>query len=187
LAEKFLAESVKVKHLEQLERSKFLILRGDRHSMIIKIDVHDLEISREYQCMCLKRSNSFRNGCPNYGRKAGCPPRKLFNEDYDLNKPVYLIATDFDLTQQTGRIRKMHPDWTEKAVYNPRYWQATARKVHEVEILEFLLINPSYRVERSPEGAGINVDNLCRNYGINLEWPPRKVARVVSIGAINFH
>jgi predicted metal-binding protein len=152
--------------------------------MIISINIQDLEISREYQCMCLKKSNSFRNGCPNYGKREGCPPRNLFHEEYNLNEPIYLIATDFDLTQQTNKIRRAHPDWTEKAIYNPRYWQNTARKTHLSEISNFLKENPNYTIERSPEGAGINIDKLCSSYGINLEWPPRKITRVVSIGAI---
>ena len=152
--------------------------------MIVKIEAHDLEISRIYQCMCLKKSNSFRHGCPNYGKREGCPPRNLFDEDYDLDRPIYLIATDFDLTKQADRIRRAHPDWTEKAIYNPRYWQNTARKIHSNEISDFLKENPEYTIEKSPEGAGINIDKLCRDYGILLEWPPRKFTRVVSIGAI---
>jgi len=88
--------------------------------------------------MCLCRSNSFRKGCPNYGKKPGGPPRNLFDEDYDLSEPLYLIATDFDLTDHVKRIRRAHPSWTEKAIYNPRYWQATARKKHNEEVLEFL-------------------------------------------------
>lgn len=137
--------------------------------MIVKIDVRDLEISRSYQCMCLKKSSSFRQGCPNYGKKEGCPPRNLFDEDYDLNSPIYLIATDFNLTKQADRIRITHPDWTEKAIYNPRYWQNTARRIHSGEISDFLKENPEYTIEKSPEGAGINIDKLCRDYGIILE------------------
>lgn len=151
--------------------------------MIVPINKDDLEISKSYQCMCLIRSNSFRQGCPNYGKKKGCPPRTLFNEDHDLNKPLYLIATDFDLTEHAQKIRKAHLNWTEKAVYNPRYWQATARRLHEKEIGDFLKEHVEYSIERSPEGSGINVDRLCRLQGIILEWPPRKLTRVVSIGA----
>lgn len=162
---------------------KEIILRVDRKLMILEIDRKNLEISQSYQCLCLTRSNSFRQGCQNYGKKKGCPPRSLFNEDYNLDEPLYLIATDFELIEHAKKIRNAHLDWTEKAVYNPRYWQATARKVHEVEIQEFLRVHPNYQVERSPEGAGINVDSLCRQNGINLEWPPRKLTRMVSIGA----
>ncbi|MEI7719341.1 MAG: hypothetical protein WCI72_05715, partial [archaeon] len=152
--------------------------------MIVEINESDLEISESYQCLCLVKSNSFRQGCPNYGKKPECPPRKLFSEDYDLTNSLYLIATDFDLTEHAQRIRKAHLDWTEKAVYNPRYWQATARKLHEAEIEDFLKEHRAYSIERSPEGCGINVTNLCRQNRIYLEWPPRKLARIISIGAI---
>lgn len=152
--------------------------------MIVQINKKNLEISESYQCMCLIKSNSFRQGCPNYGKKLGCPPRSLFNEGYSLDEPIYLIATDFDLTKGTQRIRENHPKWTEKAVYNPRYWQPTAKKLHEKEIQQFLEEHKGYAIERSPEGAGINVDRLCRLEGIELEWPPRKITRIVSIGAM---
>jgi hypothetical protein len=39
--------------------------------MIVSITRMDLEISNKYQHMCLQKSNSFRNGCPNYGKKPG--------------------------------------------------------------------------------------------------------------------
>jgi len=152
--------------------------------MIIQIEKNNLKISEKYQCLCLARSNSFRNGCPNYGNKKGCPPRNLFNEDYNLNEPLYLISTDLELTEHTNRIRSAHPDWTEKAVYNSRYWQATARKLHEIEIQQFLKQHVGYVIERSPEGSGIDVDGLCKQIGIVLEWPPRTLSRTVSIGAI---
>ena len=155
--------------------------------MILKISAEDLEISRKYQCMCLKTGGSFRNGCPNYGKKSGCPPRKLFDEDYDMSRDIYLIVSNFDLTEHTQRIRTRHPTWTEKAVYNPRYWQATARKLHEREIEAFTKEHPGYSTERTPEGAGINVDLLCQNHGIELEWPPRKLTRIVSVGGVRRH
>jgi len=98
-----------------------------------------------------------------------------------------LIATDFDLTDHVKRIGRAHPSWTEKAIYNPRYWQARARRLHEYEIVDFLELNPNHSIERSPEGSGINVDQLCKSLGIILEWPPRKLTRIVSIGAIKFH
>jgi hypothetical protein len=88
--------------------------------MIIEINKNFLEISKTYQCSCLIRSHSFPRGCPNYGRKNGCPPRNLFDQDYDLKNPLYLISTDFDMTEQSSKIRLMHPNWTEKAIYNPR-------------------------------------------------------------------
>ena len=152
--------------------------------MIIQIKKEDLEISKKYQCLCLSRGGSFRNGCPNYGKKEGCPPRRLFSEDYDLDKPIYLISSDFDIFNHSEKIREKHPGWTEKAIYNPRYWQATARKIHRLDIGKFLSAYPNYAVERSPEGAGVNVDALCKSVGIILEWPPRKLTRLISLGAI---
>lgn len=94
-----------------------------------------------------------------------------------------MISTDFDLTDHVQRIKIAHPIWTEKAIYNPRYWQAKARKLHEKDIVDFLIEHPEYSVERSPEGAGINVNDLCTKLGITLEWPPRKITRIVSVGA----
>jgi predicted metal-binding protein len=149
--------------------------------MIIQIKPSDLEISSEYQHMCLKRGGSFRKGCPNYGKKEGCPPRELISKIFDFNKPIYMICTEIDLEKRVKHIRENHPDWTEAAIYNPRYWQPAARKVHEAEIEKFLETYLGVYVERTPEGAGINIDSLCRKYGVELEWPPRKITRLVSL------
>lgn len=152
--------------------------------MIAQIDPQDLEISVKYQHMCLVRGGSFRLGCPNYGKKKGCPPRALISEVFDFEKPLYLICSDINLEDRVKSIRESHPDWSEKAVYNPRYWQPGARKEHEREIISFLKNYKNQYVERTPEGAGVNVDALCRRYGIKLEWPPRKITRIVSIAGM---
>lgn len=149
--------------------------------MILQIDLKDLEISVKYQHMCLRRGGSFRAGCPNYGKKKGCPPRELISDVLDLDKPAYLILTEINLEERVKPIREAHLDWSDKAVYNPRYWQPAARKEHEKTITEFLENYENQYIERNPEGAGVNVDAVCKKYGIELEWPPRKITRIVSI------
>ncbi|VVB80654.1 Uncharacterised protein [uncultured archaeon] len=149
--------------------------------MIIRVNPEDLEISTRYQHMCLQRERSFRHGCPNYGKKKGCPPRELISDVFDFSKSIYLICTNIDLEARVKPIRESHPDWTEKAVYSPRYWQPGARKEHEREIKEFLGGHENQYVEKTPEGARLNVDSLCRKYGIELEWSPRKITRIIAL------
>jgi len=149
---------------------------------IINIDPKIIKFSNKVQSLCLQTSKSFPKGCPNYAKKPGCPPQPLINGIFDLQKPIYLIYTDFEIKKVAERMRKKHHDWTEKQGYNPRYWQGTARKQHKLELKEFLETHPKTITNKNPEAHGVNVNNLMNKIGINLEWPPRKLSRIISLG-----
>jgi hypothetical protein len=149
---------------------------------ILKIPVEKLYISSKIQDLCLRKGKSFPNGCPNYGKKLGCPPQPLLDKIFDLAKPSYLIYTEFNVRNFAEKMQSKHPNWTEKQCYNPRYWQQTAREQHTLELDRFLEQYPNTTTNRCPEGHGLNVHVLMFNLGIKLEWPPRNLTRIVSLG-----
>ena len=158
--------------------------------MVVEINGSDVPFSRKVQGFCLKRGGSFSKGCPNFGKKPGCPPQPLIDKVLDLSKKVFVIYTDFDICAVATRMRHAHPEWTIKQCYNSRYWQQTARKIHQQDVREFLkkklvIISWGLRtteVIKSPEAHGVNVHELMKNeVGITLEWPPRNITRLISI------
>lgn len=149
---------------------------------IIKINPTIIKFSPKIQNLCLQTSKSFPKGCPNYAKKSGCPPQPLINEIFDFQEPMYLIYTDFDIKKVAKRMRTKHHDWTIKQCHNPRYWQGTARKQHKLELEKFLQQYPEATINKNPEAHGVNVNNLMNKIGINLEWPPRKLSRIISLG-----
>ena len=150
---------------------------------IKKINPKKLIISPEVQSYCLKKSKSFPRGCPNYGKKEGCPPQPLIDKIFDLEKELYLIYTEFNVLDFANNMKNKHPNWTEKQCYNPRFWQGTARVQHKKELELFQEKYPQTTIDRCPEAHGINVHILMqREAKIKLEWPPRNLTRIVSLG-----
>lgn len=115
------------------------------------------------------------NGCPNFGKRESCPP--LAPYFLDLFKPeVYVAFMRFNFEEFLERKRQLHPDWTTKALRNPRHFQG-----HLDSKLKGFVISKlnepdfeSFRAVYNPEAMGVNIHLTARRAGIELEWPPRK-------------
>lgn len=149
--------------------------------MIKKINPDIIYFNKNVQKLCLRTSKSFPNGCPNYGKKEGCPPTPLINKVLDFKKEVYVIWTEFPVGEYASVMKKKHPSWSEKQCYCLRYWQPKARKMHYAEIEEHRKKYGFDKVINCPEGNGVNVAGLMMKIGIKLEWPPRKITRIISL------
>ena len=131
--------------------------------------------------LCVHPYPGHPRGCPNYGRKPGCPPNtRLLSEVYDLTRPCWLILNAFNLGAHVRRMKRKHPEWSDRQLVCCLYWQGTARKQLEAEIKRQLDFLEGVRVERCPEAMGLNVTATLAKLGIVLEWPPRKVAHQVA-------
>jgi len=148
----------------------------------LKINSKDIYFSENIQRLCLKQGGSFPKGCPNYGKKKGCPPQPLIDKIFDLSKTIYMIYTEFKIGKFAERMGEKHPKWSEKMKHNSRYWQPRARKEHKKELEKFLEEHSNMIINKVPEGHGVNVHKLfLRTTGKNLEWPPRKLTRLISL------
>ena len=155
--------------------------------MIQKINPRIITYKKAFQSMCRNQFYGHPHGCPNYGKKAGCPPgAKMINTLFDLEdnyNNFFLIWVDYNVGAFANKMKKRHPNWTERQCYNPRLWQPTARKMLREEQT---IAVAKYKLETiitSPEAHGINVTQLMKDTaGINLEWPPRDITRVVALG-----
>lgn len=152
--------------------------------MIIKVN----PIIAYYFCrnLCRKPYYNHKRGCPNYGKKDGCPPKAPpFDDVYNSSKPVYAIFSIFDFKGYINRMRRKHPDWSRRQLECCLYWQGTARKALKIEIEHFRKIFPSeYVITRCPEGMGVLVTNTMRQVGIELEWPPQNVTYQIAFAGI---
>ena len=150
--------------------------------MIIKIKPELIAYDERMQDFCKLPYPQHPNGCPNYGKKPGCPPnQKLISDVLNLDKDIYLIYTEFNVGKFAERMKKKHPRWTEKQRYCCLYWQGKARKEHSEELEK---VKKEYNIEviKSPEAYGVNINVMMIKLGIKLEWPPRKITRIVSLG-----
>jgi predicted metal-binding protein len=144
-----------------------------------------IELNRIYyinnpEILCGKSYAGHKKGCPNLGKKIGCPPVADHLSAW-LEPPFYAIVNEFDLAAHVIRMRSLHLDWSQRQLECCLYWQPKARKQLKILEHEFLHEHPDLSIEETPEAAGVNVTNTLREHGLELEWPPKKIVRQVVI------
>lgn len=147
-------------------------------------NIHTINIDPAFRDLCQKPYPNHPRGCPNYGKKKGCPPKqKLFFDVFD--RDFYLIFTKFDLATHVGRMKKKHPNWTDRQLFCCLYWQGTARKNLKAEIIKAKKLLPNHFITTCPEAMGVDVTHLMKNNaGIDLEWPPKITTYQVAIAGL---
>ena len=135
--------------------------------------------------MCILPYYRHPKGCPNYGRKRGCPPHSRFYDDiYDISKPIYAIYNVFDFAGHVQRMRDKHPNWSQRQLECCLYWQGTARKALREYVVPWMGEYPGYSIESTPEAMGVDITNTLLDVGVALEWPPVHVTYQVVLGGI---
>lgn len=124
--------------------------------------------------LCVAPYPLHKYGCPNFGKKLGCPPNvPMLDSVFDLAKPTYAIYNVFCLGDHVRRMKQRHPAWKERQLVCCLYWRQTARAHLDIEIGSFLRdVDEHAHVVKCPEAMGLNVTATMHNIGIDLEWPP---------------
>jgi hypothetical protein len=149
------------------------------------IELKEVVVEPRMRGLCRLPYPGHPRGCPNFGRKAGCPPScPMIGDAIDLGRPVFAIVNEFDLAAHVLRMRLRHPGWSERQLVCCLYWQPTARKHLTAKLMAFLAAHPDYVSDACPEAGGVNVTETLRRAGLELEWPPVKVARQVALAGI---
>lgn len=153
--------------------------------MIVKINPEDI-LDIDPQKFCCLPYQGHPKGCPNYGKKKGCPPNShKVDEILDFKKDIFLIYTEFKIGEYAEKIRKIHPNWSNRQIYCCLYWQRRARKFQREEEQKCKKEKDINLLLTCPEANGVNVNLLMNRIGVKLEWPPRKITRLVSLGGMN--
>jgi len=109
-------------------------------------------------------------GCPNYGKKDICPPKAPYiTEVLNINRPMYLVFSEYDLGAHVEKMRKRHPTWTEAGLRNVLYWQQSSRKQM---VKRTLMAEKMLGTEVKcflPEAAGVHVYATAFHSGLKLE------------------
>lgn len=151
---------------------------------VIDLDVRNL-------CFCpygldeKTKCYSHPKGCPNYGKKKGCPPlTPIIYEILDLSKPVFAIWNVFDFAEHCKRMQAKHLQWSKRQIECCLYWQPKARKQLKNKITKFLSEWPNYTIVGNPEGAGVNLTATMKTICIELEWPPVTRTYQIVLGGV---
>jgi hypothetical protein len=146
------------------------------------IRLPNLVVDYRVRGLCARAYPGHPKGCPNFGNRIGCPPDcPLVTEVLDFSRPIFAIVNEFQLGAHVKHMQKIHPGWSQRQLECCLYWQGTARRRLRLAVVNFLLTNPDYIVLGRPEATGVDVTNTLAQVGINLEWPPKIVARQVAI------
>jgi len=109
-------------------------------------------------------------GCPNFGKKDICPPKAPKFEEYiNLNKPIYISYSEFDLNQHREKMKLLHSNWSNLQLNCVLYWQSKSRKqmMDRAKIIK-KQINADI-ILTCPEAMGVNVFATCLKNGLKLE------------------
>lgn len=132
-----------------------------------------LTLDPSVRTLCRRPYPRHKTGCPNYGIRETCPPKApLINEVLDLSQPVYAIWNVFDFEAHVKRMRKAHPNWSQRQTECCLYWQPKARKRLKIMIKAFKRKYPKLRVIDCPEAMGVDVTDTMKSIGVRLQWPP---------------
>lgn len=132
--------------------------------------------------LCTKPYPGHPNGCPNFCKRPSCPPQApLLPEVLDLSSTVCCVWNAFDLAAHVERLRARHPAWSNRQLRCCLYWQNAARKRLRERVDQLLEQQRGYIALYCPEGSGVNVTATMADVGIELEWPPVRVAHQVAL------
>lgn len=145
----------------------------------------------EMRKLCQRPYYNHPKGCPNFGKRASCPPQApLLSKVLDLAKPVWAIWVEFDLAKHRERMRQKHPNWSVRQLECCLYWQGTVEKDLRRKVTNFCTMRLLYKLDGTlevlyrPEAMGVNVTETMKSVGIELEWPPKNtVYKIALVGS----
>lgn len=132
--------------------------------------------------LCRRRYPGHPRGCPNYGTRPSCPPAaRPIGEIVDLSRPVYVVWNAFAFAEHVRRMKRMHPEWSDRQARCCLYWQRGARRDLKGEVKALTGGSTRYVVLMCPEACGVNVTDTMKTIGIVLEWPPINITYQVAV------
>jgi len=117
-------------------------------------------------------------GCPNYGKKAGCPPKAPLFESF-VESPFTLVAVGFNLAEWTKKMKDKHPNWSDRQTRCCLYWQGKVRKVLREECNR--IASDDELILYNPEAMGVHVFKTCELVDVKLERNPQNIVWKVAI------
>lgn len=131
----------------------------------VKILPETIVFSRKVQTWCALPYEGHPKGCPNRCKNPLCPPNAKYRDDI-IKKYQYftLFIVKFDIEGHAAKMKKEHPEWTDKMCRNLLYWQGSVRK----ELKEFILGERKGKGELLADGSGFLGAQSMESSGIDV-------------------
>jgi len=151
--------------------------------MILEV-TSDIQYDPRPQDWCRLPYVGHPKGCPNYGKKAGCPPgAKHVDRIFDMDKRFWFVIHKFDLEAHVKKMNDKLPDWSYRQCSCVLYWQRTERKKLKDACEEFGKYGTLY--DLCPEGRGVNVFKILRKNGVPVVARPKKTVYMTAL--VGYH
>lgn len=126
-------------------------------------------------------------GCPNFGKKIGCPPNTPDWEDV-TKPPYYVVAIRFNLAVWIRIMKTKHKEMSDRQAQCCLYWQgAVRRKLREKckqQIAFMKSLHPNLKAFYCPEAMGVHVFETCYKNGLRLMKNPERYGVVWKIAIL---
>lgn len=134
----------------------------------------NLQINMKARSWCKLPYPNHPKGCPNFGRRETCPPLvPPIDEVFKLDMPVWLVAVEFDLATHMDKMRKKHPNWSDRQLRCLLYWQGTVVKELKIVSGKTCQGYPGTVYTTCPEAMGVNVISTGRKLGLPIQLKPK--------------
>ncbi len=151
----------------------------------------DLRINYKSRLWCQLEYPGHKHGCPNFAHKPSCPPSAPLIQDYfDLTKPVYLLAIQFNLAEHAAKMVSLNLGWSDRQARCVLYWQPRVNKELEYAAKGFCTWSevgkgiPDLIYTTCPEAMGVNVIATAQRLGIPVKVKPTEwVYKIALIGS----
>jgi hypothetical protein len=131
----------------------------------------DAVCDRKIRKLCAYPYPAHPKGCPNVGR---CTT-KFFGDVFASR--VHVAALRFDFATYRAMMARKHPNWSDRQLRNPLYWQGYCRKQMRDYIKKVTPLG--WHALWIPEAMGVNLTATCRKVGIKLQWPPMDYTYII--------
>jgi len=121
-------------------------------------------------------------GCPNFGRRAICPPQAPpVTAFLNLERDSWLMVVAYDLGAHMDRLASLYPSWTDLQLRNPLYWQGSVHSYLRMLCEDFTQKHPNSIYTLIPEAMGVHVFDTVLSFGIPLEKRPKRIIYKVAL------
>jgi len=153
---------------------------NNKRVLVIKLKESDIVLTPETREWCKLPYPNHPDGCPNYGKKADCPPNAPWFTDV-VKPPYTLVGVRFNLQNHIRKMRKKHPNWTHRQLKCLLYWQNKVRSQLRKKCEKVATKIEDAIIVYNGEAMGINYFATCKNIGLILERNPRKYVWKIAI------
>ncbi len=149
--------------------------------MIVKDVTDKLIINHDARKWCALPYPDHPKGCPNYNKKAICPPQVSYIEEWLAGTgELRFVCVSFNLKEHADRMLRLHPNWSQRQARCLLYWQPRVNK-ELISLVSTFVHENGLKITYCPEAMGVDVIKTAQSVGIPIEAPPTDIVHKIAL------